>query len=547
MATIASSLLKNTNAESVLKFVGTGTSAVSLNDLTTSVFKNCSMVSGDDFVTLKSSSDNIGIVLGGMVVGVGIPRNTFVKSKSGNKVYFDKDVTATSGNIEIEFDSQFLISPEVILSKLYFSTESGIVVKSSSLDSVIQINGTGHWNLNNMSVVDNFISEIIVDTTADDTLIVSAKKQGDWGQDIIKAFRSFGPRKFKPTPLSRGTIFVSPTGTDAGSGSLADPVDFQTAIDMAVPGDVVFLRGGVYDVTTLIRFWGEDGTAGNPIIYESYPGELAIFNGSSNIAGANVGFKLYANYQVLRNFCIEDMPKWGLYIEGSDNVIEHLILRNNKLSGVQLYDNPAVQPYTKASRNLFTSCFVYGNSDVGLSDDDFDNGGNADGFSVGYGDSNIVEFCIVYGNSDDGVDAWRSTNCVIRYNIIFSNGLGDGNGNGVKAGGIAPSNGTLIEFNLSFSNKSIGIDSNDVVAGIIRYNTTWNNLAGGFVSETDTQMNHNISLDDVPIGVDRGIESLNSWNIGGTVEFKSLDRDNFYFLMPVDGSPFINIGARIDL
>lgn len=183
MTAISAVVVKNTNLETVIKFAGTGTSTVSLSDLISDCQKKCSMVNGDNFVTLKSDADSVGIVVGGKVSGTGIQANTVVTSISPKKVTLDKTVTVTNSNVLLNFDSQLLTAPELIITKIFFTTFTGILLKSSSTDSIVQLNGTGHWILNNLAISDGIVDEFIVETSADDTVIVAFKKQGDWGND----------------------------------------------------------------------------------------------------------------------------------------------------------------------------------------------------------------------------------------------------------------------------------------------------------------------------------------------------------------------------
>jgi hypothetical protein len=183
MTAISVEVIKNTNLESVIKCTGTGSISILLSSLISSCQKNCRTTSGDNFVTLNSDADIVGIVVGGTITGTGIPANTLVTDIKPKKITLDKTVTATNSIVSLNFESQVLIDPELIITKIYFSTFTGIILKSSSTDSIVQLNGTGHWCLNNMAIVDGITTEVIVETTADDTAIIAFKKQGNWGND----------------------------------------------------------------------------------------------------------------------------------------------------------------------------------------------------------------------------------------------------------------------------------------------------------------------------------------------------------------------------
>jgi cysteine-rich repeat protein len=83
-----------------------------------------------------------------------------------------------------------------------------------------------------------------------------------------------------PTPIARATEYhVTPSGTPSGDGSLAAPWDLATALwasDVVVPGDTVWLHGGVYHGTFESRL---AGTADAPVIVRQAPGERAVIEG----------------------------------------------------------------------------------------------------------------------------------------------------------------------------------------------------------------------------------------------------------------------------
>jgi len=93
---------------------------------------------------------------------------------------------------------------------------------------------------------------------------------------------------------------VSPTGSWAGDGSLTKPYALDDVLaGYALPGDTVWLRGGLYKQTDIC--WS-GGTTDKPLIVRQYPGERAIVDGGSTNSPAlelrcgNVwlwGFEIY--------------------------------------------------------------------------------------------------------------------------------------------------------------------------------------------------------------------------------------------------------------
>ena len=68
-------------------------------------------------------------------------------------------------------------------------------------------------------------------------------------------------------------IYASPEGE--GEGEIDDPASIYDAIDMAKPGDTVYLRGGEYIFTEAI-WLSNSGRADAYITIKSYPGENAV-------------------------------------------------------------------------------------------------------------------------------------------------------------------------------------------------------------------------------------------------------------------------------
>lgn len=73
--------------------------------------------------------------------------------------------------------------------------------------------------------------------------------------------------------------FVAKSGNDAHPGTFARP--FRTiakGVSILQPGDILNLRGGVY--VEPVAIVGKHGTAVDPIVIRTYPGETAYIDGS---------------------------------------------------------------------------------------------------------------------------------------------------------------------------------------------------------------------------------------------------------------------------
>ncbi len=392
------------------------------------------------------------------------------------------------------------------------------------------------------------------------------------------AIPKIGARKVAATPSDKGTIFVSPNGGGTGRTE-SDPCSLES-LDLykkklkVRPGDVVFFRGGVYkfSMSGPRRVYLEGGTANKPVIYESYPGETAIFDGSAlstddtNDETWREGrLQLRGEYAILRKVEVRNMPQYGVRIFGNHNIVEGCTIHDNHLSGIGVLNNKDGYSTkdTGGSYNIVRDNIVYNNSDVGLHGRNYNDGDNADGIVVHSGISNLISHNTIYDNSDDGVDTWRSMNSTVEYNLVCGHGKGPkGNGNGIKLGG-APKDsplgaGAVARHNICHSNKRIGFNVNGGKKVYIEYNTAFANGDFGYALMKDTILVGNMSLDNLQDAVRRAradnktghvgwskgkSQSNNSWQKDGAVRIISTDSASSRFLKPVIGSGYESTGA----
>lgn len=101
-----------------------------------------------------------------------------------------------------------------------------------------------------------------------------------------------------PIPTSTAMLYVSPTGSDAGNGSLGAPFatlerarDAIRAMSKPLPagGVTVYLRGGIHRRTSTFTLNATDsGTETAPVIYAAFPGETPILTTSRPIASSQI-------------------------------------------------------------------------------------------------------------------------------------------------------------------------------------------------------------------------------------------------------------------
>jgi len=131
--------------------------------------------------------------------------------------------------------------------------------------------------------------------------------------------------------LAGNTYYVSTSGSDSNPGTITQPwATLQKAVTMAYPGDIVYIRGGVYKPATHIGYSGavgmvirpkdnigRSGTPGNPISYIAYPpdyesGNFPIIDGSllTSVDGWNQGIIIeFAQYIVIKGLTVRNIKQ----------------------------------------------------------------------------------------------------------------------------------------------------------------------------------------------------------------------------------------------
>ncbi len=435
------------------------------------------------------------------------------------------------------------------------STDAMLILKNSLNLSMFNSNWNGAANTGDVNCDRK--------TNSIDAMFVLKKTLGLdlggtlWCADDSEEETVIGKREIRKTPLEKGTLFATPSG----SGNLCSknsPCSIQTAFSKLKAGDVLFLRGGEYNTTSALKP-PVSATELSPIIIESYPGENAVLVGNyasaqdvnDNPNGRTDGIKIDSNKNFIkvRNLEIKHMGYSGISIRGSNNVIEGCLIHDNILAGIVVYggqwheDQPDYHmPYLYGNNNVIADNIVRNNSDVGLSS----NGANADGIALSSGQENVVIHNTVYANSDDGIDTWRTNDTFVAFNKVYDNGRGNGDGSGIKAGGNLSQTATnglraVVYNNISFNNKRIGIDYNSGKNDIFKYNTSYNQTIGINASNSDTVTKFNIASNNG--SQNSGLGTNNSWNIQQNIPFKSTDPNSPDFLKPTSGSQFENMGV----
>jgi hypothetical protein len=233
-------------------------------------------------------------------------------------------------------------------------------------------------------------------------------------------------------------FYVSTSGNDTNPGTLASPWrSIQHAANQALAGDTVYIRGGTYHESVNLPHSGSS-TAGS-IIFQSYPGEVAVIDGSGvaccgdsiqglfNITG-NESYLILDGLQI-QNYASNNVSNEpaGVYISGSGsylqilNCVVHGITEtagpNGNAHGIGVYGTLAtpLSNITVSGNNVFGN--KTGNSETIIFD------GNVVGFTASgnlvHDTDNIgIDATGFYGTGPSGHDQAR--NGVIQGNSIYN-------------------------------------------------------------------------------------------------------------------------------
>jgi hypothetical protein len=266
------------------------------------------------------------------------------------------------------------------------------------------------------------------------------------------------------------TVYVSPSGTDSAAGTLAAPTTLASAISRVAAGGTVYLRGGTYAYAQTVTVPdASDGTSAARTTLTAYQNEKPVLDFSAQSeSSSNRGLQLFASYWHVKGLVVEHAGDNGIYVGGSNNIIERTVTRYNRDTGLQLGRISSGTPASQwPANNLIVSAESHDNADS--------DGEDADGFAAKLttGTGNVFRHAVSHHNIDDGWDLYTKTDTgaigpvTIEDSLAYGNGtLGDGtvntNGdrNGYKLGGDDIAVNHVVRRSIAFRNGHHGFTYN---------------------------------------------------------------------------------------
>ena len=125
------------------------------------------------------------------------------------------------------------------------------------------------------------------------------------------------------TPAFANTLYVSPSGNDASSGTLTAPLATpQRALALAAPGDSILLRGGAYTITRSLQIILPGLTV------SSYPGESArIVGNTTDVVDLTSVIVIYAARVTLDRLELEGGSYYGVKVDDHFGPVQGVTLR----------------------------------------------------------------------------------------------------------------------------------------------------------------------------------------------------------------------------
>jgi len=227
---------------------------------------------------------------------------------------------------------------------------------------------------------------------------------------ILISVLLFLPIQTVSSQSSGHIYYVSPSGNDGSVGSLSQPwKTIGKAASVAISGDVVYIRGGVY--YEWIEF-SRSGTSTLPITFTNYPGEVPIIDGNNHtIPGVEYGplLKVSGSYITISGLEVRYSRGMGVVLIGEHNVADQINSHHNKQNGILITGDYGIVQNSKVWNNCLSNI-----------------GGTAGFWASGLSAARDPNYAVIrrneiYENWGEGLSTFEANGTLIEDNVIHDN------------------------------------------------------------------------------------------------------------------------------
>jgi hypothetical protein len=275
--------------------------------------------------------------------------------------------------------------------------------------------------------------------------------------------------------------YISPSGSDSGSGSVTQPfATIGKAATLVNPGDTVIAAPGIYyenynpaqgQVGVYVK---RGGTSAAPVVFQSASPGGAIIDGNNAV---QIGVYVQAPYVQIQGFRVRNFTFQGVMIYGSYATVQGNIVNSNGANTTvqTAYGHDGIYTDKSVTNCMISDNIIYANGRLSLAKTA--PGGNQDHGIYLCSPNSIVQNNFISGNQAWGIHIAGYVplgSTLVQGNTIVGNG---------QSGIIiwqAGAKGCVIQDNTLRGNAAYGLDFlNDGMGHIVRGNSFFQNISGG--------------------------------------------------------------------
>ena len=205
--------------------------------------------------------------------------------------------------------------------------------------------------------------------------------------------------------------YVSPNGSDNNPGTRNLPwKTLNRAAGMLEPGDIVYVRGGVYQEA--VEF-SRSGTSEDSIQIIAYPGETPVIDGNNfTLPGNNGGslLEISGNFNFVSGLEVRYSSYLGVLVNGVHSIANKINSHHNLHSGMRIAGEHSIIEYSKVWSN-----------DMQNYNGQYPQGDSAALTASRHPNYAIIRHNLVYENWGIGLSTYEANGTIIEDNIVFDN------------------------------------------------------------------------------------------------------------------------------